>query len=250
VRINKHFNPIKMKKIRILFIAVISALSVQAQDEPSTAHFSADPRFGLDLSLASSINTNAIALSINRLHPIAFNKRFSIGYGARFTGFYGQDNGYVTAPAEISEGNFFKVQNKEKLDTLYMSHTSVGMLNLTIFLEYRFTKKLSAQFNIDAIGFSFGANRNGRYEALSQDYIVSKEEASVTAANWLLTGDYDHGSLNSEITINYLFADNLMIRPGASFLFTEFTTKNKLAFDNNRFRNKTLMPMLAITLIL
>jgi hypothetical protein len=251
MHISNHFNSSTMKKIRILLMAVLATFSMYAQDNaPTTAELSAEPRLAVDLSLASSLSSNALALSINRLHPIAFKKRFSIGYGARFTGFYGQDNGYVTAPAEISEGNFLKLQNEEKLDTLYMSHASVGMLNLAIFLDFKITKRLSAQFNIDAVGFSFGASRTGRFEALSQEYSISEEDASVTTANWLFTGDYDHGSLNSEMTINYLITERLLIRPGVSFLFTEFTTKNKLAFDNDRFRNKTLMPMLAITLVL
>lgn len=238
-----------MKNIIVMIFCFLMQVNLIAQEATPKLKFDADPRLAIDLSLASNVSANALALSINRLHPVAFNNRFSVGYGARFTGFYGQDNGYVTAPASVSEGNFFKVQNEVKLDTLYMSHASLGMINLAIFLEFRFTEKLSAQFNIDALGFSFGADRNGRFEALTGGYEISTQNASVTRANWLLTGDYDHGSLNSEMTINYMISDQLLIRPGLSFLFTEFTTENTLAFDNDRFRNKTLMPMLALTYI-
>lgn len=219
-----------------------------AQDQAYVAYPA--PRIALDLSLASSVNSNAIALSANRLHPVAFKKRFSVGYGVRFTGFYGMDNRYVTAPATVSEGNFFKKQNEAKLDTLNMAHTSVGSLNAAIYLDFKISERISAQFNIDAVGLSFGADRVGQFMAVSQGLPMTSEKASVTNLNLLLTGDYDIGSLNSELSFNVKLTDKLMMRPGVSFLFTEYTTNNPLAFANDRFRKKSLMPMLGISYIL
>lgn len=215
-----------------------------AQEE---TRFSADPRLSADLTLASTGSGNAGAISIHRMHPIAFKKRFAIGYGLRFTGFYGQDNGFVTAPASVSEGNFFKVQNEVKLDTLYIPHSSVGSINASIHLEYRFTERISAEFNIDAIGWSFGGDRTGRFEALSEGEPITNETAKVTPFNLLLTGDYDIGSLNSELSVNILLTDKWLLRPGVSFIFTEFTTYNKLTFDNDRFRRKSLLPMIGVS---
>ncbi len=212
--------------------------------------FDKTPRMALDASLASSLSSNALTFSVNRLHPIAFKGRFSVGYGLRFTGYYGQDNGYVTAPADVSEGNFFKKQNEAKLDALYLTHSSVGFLNAAVYLDYLLSEKLSLQFNIDAVGFSFGADRSGRYEADSENLSSANEAASVTSVNLLLTGDCDIGSLNSEFSLLYRISDNMILRTGVSFVFTEFTTNNKLAFNNDRFRKKSLMPMLGFSYLL
>lgn len=187
------------------------------------------------------------ALSWYRLHPVAFKKRFSIGYGIRYTGAFGKNGSYVTAPAKVSEGNFFKEQNEAKLDTLVLPDAQVHSLNAAIILSYRFSEKLVAGFNIDALGFSFGKQQSGVFQADSQDFPNSTEDADVTTLNLLLTGDYDWGSLNSELYAKYFFRENMALRVGLSFLFTEYTTTRKLAFDNDRFRRKTLSPMLGFT---
>lgn len=232
------------RSLYFVFPFLLLTLNLSAQDE---SRFSSDPRISADLTLAGTGSGNAIALSIHRMHPIAFNKRFSVGYGLRFTGFYGQNNGFVTAPAKVSEGNFFKVQNEVKLDTLYIPHSSVGSFNASIHLEYRFTERISAEFNIDAIGFSFGGDRTGNFEAYSQGQPVTSQTAKVTPFNLLLTGDYDIGSLNSELSANIQLANNWILRPGVSFIFTEFTTYNKLEFNNDRFRKKSLLPMIGVS---
>ena len=214
------------------------------EDEPS---FSDKPVLAVDATLASNFTGNALALSTHRMHPIAFGNRFEVGYGLRFTGFYGQRNGFVTAPASVSEGNFFKKQNEAKLDTLYLPNSSVGSVNLAIFLAYRISPKITAEFNIDAVGLSFGADRSGEFQAESQQASTSGVSAYVTPYNLLLTGDYDIGSLNSELSLNIQVSDHLWVRPGVSFLFTEFTTYTPLAFDNDRFRKKSLLPMIGIS---
>jgi len=228
----------------LLLLVIVPFFTSHAQESEG---FSSDPRLLTDFTLASIGSGNAVALSLHRMHPIAFKKRFAIGYGIRFTGFYGQDNGFVTAPAKVSEGNFFKKQNEAKLDTLYLAHSSVGSINASIHLEYRFTSRISAEFNIDALGWSFGADRWGRFEALSRNQPITSQSAKVTPLNLLLTGDYDIGSLNSELSLNIHVTDNLLVRPGVSFVFTEFTTHNKLEFNNDRFRKKSLLPMIGVS---
>ncbi len=237
-----------MKKLLSICLIVWVGTAMAQEEEASTKPvFDSTPQAAVDISLAATGESNALALSINRMHPIAFKKRFSVGYGARFTGYFGQNNGYVTAPASVSEGNLLTPQNPDKLDTLWLKNSSVGSLNAAIYLEFKITPKLSAQFNIDAVGFSFGADRFGRFEAESQAASSPSEGASVTPFNLLLTGDYDIGSLNSELSVTYMLTDNLVLRPGVSFMFTEYTTHNPLAFGNDRFRKKSLMPMLALS---
>ena len=184
------------------------------------------------------------ALSWYRLHPVALKKRFAIGYGIRYTGAVAQNGEYVTAPAKVSEGNFFKKQNEAKLDTLVLPNSQVHALNASIVLSYTFSKKFKAGFNIDVLGFSFGGKQTGVFQASSEGRAESTEEAKVTNLNLLLTGDYDWGSLNSELYVKYFINEKMALRLGLSFLFTEYTTTRKLTFDNDRFRLKTLSPMI------
>ncbi|MDG1098792.1 MAG: hypothetical protein P8O20_05360 [Bacteroidia bacterium] len=83
-----------------------------------------------------------------------------MGYGLRYTGYSGKDNEFITAAAEVSEGNLFKPQNEAKLDTLTMDG-NVGSINAAIYINYALNDKWNIQFNIDAIGFSFGGKKQG-----------------------------------------------------------------------------------------
>lgn len=203
----------------------------------------------IDLSFASSFqNAGAAAISWQKMVQPQFIKseNFFLGYGIRFTSNGAQNKSFVTAPAKVSEGNFFKKQNEDKLDTLVLNSSNTNSLNLAIYLAYKLSPKLTLEFNIDAIGFSFGGEQEGLYYASSQNYPVTTERANVTSFNALLTGDYDWGSLNSEFSLNYSINNKWTIRPGVSFIFSEYTSARKLAFNNDRYRNKSLYPMLAL----
>lgn len=72
-----------MKKLlTICFIALAGAAMTQEEAASTTPVFDSSPQAAVDLSIAVIGESNAVALSINRLHPIAFKKRFSVGYGA------------------------------------------------------------------------------------------------------------------------------------------------------------------------
>lgn len=219
----------------ITLIFLLSFAILRAQDQaPSLFH--------ADLSLGFKSNAQTLAIGINRLHPIALKQKFSIGYGIRFTGFSGQNNNFITAPAKISEGNFFKRQNPDKLDTLTMNGGVISV-NAAIYLNYKINEKWSVQFNIDAIGFSFGSEQTGSFVANSQGIMVQSVNAKPTRLNLLLTGDYDFGSLNSELIGTYNFHKSA-IKFGLTFMFNEYTTSQKLTFNNDRFRVKNLIPLL------
>lgn len=243
-----------MKKI-LFFVAVLVSIVLlsfpiyaqnttdnEGRDQKQTNQVYSD----FNLSVGAYQNGFSGAIAYSRLHPIAFKKRFYVGYGVRFTSYFGRNGDYVTAPADVSEGNFFKPQNEEKLDTLFMPSAQTNSLNVSIFLMYKFSKKLSVGFNIDAIGFSFGKDQESVFYSYSENISPTTSNASVTNFNVLLTGDYDIGSLNSEIYAHYDLNDKIAIRAGASFIFSEYTTDQKFAFDNDRFRKKSLGLMVGI----
>jgi hypothetical protein len=235
---------IKKHLFKVCFILLLYGFSI------NTTVLSAHEvgfKHSLDFSYANSFNNgNALALSLLSTKQFVFSEKFHLGLGLRFTSNSTKGKPFVTAPAKVSEGNFFKKQNEEKLDTLYLNKGKTNSLNLAIYLAYDISNKLAIELNIDAIGFSFGANQRGSYQARSQNYPITEETAKVTPFNILLTGDYDIGSLNSEFTLNYKITDQFSIRPGVSFLFSEYTTDRKLAFNNDRFRNKSLLPVLGL----
>ncbi len=199
----------------------------------------------VDLSLSVGQGTFSVAASGFRLHPVALKKKFHLGYGLRYTGFFGSKKEYITAPAEVSEGNLFKPQNKLKLDTITFATTQVNSVNLNVHLAYAINAKLLVGFNIDAIGFSFGSPRGG---VLQSGGALSSVQANVSGFNVLLTGDYDKGSLNSEVYGLYMLNDKFSLKGGVSFIFTEYTTLQKVSsnFNNDQFRNKNLGLMLGV----
>lgn len=229
-----------MKKLLVILCFTVFGLNLFAQDSQTP-----NVKNRVDLSLSVGKGTFSVAASGFRLHPVALKKKFYLGYGLRYTGFFGSNKNYITAPAEVSEGNFFKPQNKAKLDTITFATTQANSVNLNVHLAYAINPKLLIGFNIDAIGFSFGSPRGG---ILQSNGVLSSVQAEVSSFNILLTGDYDKGSLNSEFYGLYALNDKFSLKGGISFIFTEYTTYQKIAsnFNNDTFRNKNLGLMLGV----
>ncbi|MEQ1733135.1 MAG: hypothetical protein ABL940_05650 [Bacteroidia bacterium] len=238
------------KTTSLLCTSVLLSLNVIAQETTTeTNRYKYNNNF--DLALASNGAQSAVAISWVHNHAVTKNKKFTIGYGVRFTSQIGENLTYTTAPAKLTSGTqgpqaMFTETIVKNIDTLYVASSQNNMLNANINLQYAFTPKFEIGFNIDAVGFTFGANTNGNYKA-QDNYPSSTQSAKPTTFNALLVSDNDLGSLNSELYARYWLSNKIALRAGASFMFTEYTTANKLRLDNNRFRNKSLMPMLAIS---
>lgn len=180
------------------------------------------------------------------------SKKFAIGIGGRGTSYFGSNQHYITAPAELTSGStgpgvIFKENIDENIDTFLIKSPQVNSINVFINLRYKFNEKLMIGFNIDAIGFSFGAQKRGNYINAAQ---TTEENSKPTAFNVLLISDNDRGSLNSELYGKYFFNDRWGVKLGAQFLFTEYTTDTEVQQfpePNDRFRNKSLMFAFGVT---
>lgn len=209
----------------------------------------------LDLSLATKGDFTTAALSLNQLHGLGRSHRFRIGYGLRFTSAFGSNTDYRTAPARLTSGSesivaLFSDDLIANIDTIRFPKTQINSLNISINLEYALTRKLEIGINIDAIGFSFGGKQTGTFTANSpvkSSLSGTAQEASPTPFNLLLISDSDKGSLNSEGFIRYRLNPKISLRGGLSFQFNEYTTSRKLTLENDRFRSKNAMPMLAVS---
>ena len=105
-------------------------------------------------------------------------------------------------------------------------------------------------FNIDAIGLSFGGENKGTYINGSQ---VQNAISNPTTFNALLIGDHDRGSLNSEFYGKYRLNDRWSVKAGLQHLFTEYTTVTKVQQfpePNDRFRNKSTLFMIGVSMAL
>ncbi len=235
----------------LIFFCNLNAQTVsQAPDKIKNGGYKLNNNF--DFSVASNAKQQAIALSWVHFYNLTKKHRFKIGYGIRFTGQFGNGLNYVTAPAKLTSKEtgpqvLFTEVYPENIDTVYFSKTQHNALNLSINLQYTIKNKIDIGFNIDALGLSFGPKSSGKYMAYQSSNNHTIQQAAPTSYNLLLVSDNDIGMLNSELYGRYWFNGKWAIKFGASFLFTEYTTANKLRLDNTRFRNKSLMGMIGIT---
>jgi hypothetical protein len=227
----------------------VIAINTQAQNEDQKGF-----KFNnsIDFSLFAGPKQYGAALSAVHFVNVKAIKNFKIGYGIRLTSQFGNKLNYTTAPAILTSKQrgpqvFFSEVYPENIDTFYVSSSQVNALNLSINLQYNLSKKLEVGFNIDAIGFSFGKGISGNYKSYQDITNTALQSAKPTSFNLLLISDNDIGSLNSELYFRYWCNKKIGVKFGATFLFTEYSTANKLRLDNDRWRNKSLMALLGIT---
>ena len=230
--------------------SVVVAQSVESNSaaEPVTQTF--------DLSGATKGSLTTVALSLNQLHGLGRARRFRIGYGLRLTSAFSRTTDYRTAPSELVKGRgkesvvgLFSKNLDENLDTLRLPQTRATSINLSFNLEYALSRRVVIGFNIDVIGFTFGPKQSGIFIANSpvrSPLNGTVQEAKLTPFNILLGDQSDRGSLNSEGYVRYRLNTRVSLRTGLSFQFNEYTTNQKLTFENDRFRSSNLRVLLAI----
>ena len=243
-----------MKKIFVtISVFLINTLLIFGQEKAPGYFKNGLNNYGI--AVATDGAGNALSFNWNHQHYVSIHKKFSIGYGIRFNSNFGKGD-FRTAPSKLTSGVesplvIFADDKLENFDTISINNFAVNSLNASIHLNYAFTKKWEVEFNIDAIGFSFGSNVTADYNSskrlTTSPVLSTKQEAKPTSLNALLISDNDIGSLNSEIKIKYYFKPNWALNFGGTFIFAEYTTNNKLFKDNDRFRQKSFMPMIGIS---
>ena len=238
-----------MKALLLLILVIATRFSV-CQEIAEKKGYKYNNNFDLALSTNSTQQTGA--LSWVHLHSLTKKKRFKIGYGLRFTSQIGKDLTYTTAPAKLVAQQtgpqvLFSKKYLENVDTFNVANSNHNMLNVSINIQYTIKEKLDIGFNIDASGFTFGKKVNGAYQSYQDTKNVSSQPAQPTSLNALLVGENDNGSLNSELYLRYWLCEKWGVKAGITYLFTEYTTENKLRLDNDRWRNKSVLGMITIS---
>lgn len=220
-------------------IIFASTTGVYAQDEVAcSVDYGVKSTFDLAIGAGASSYTSSLMWSRN--HGLFKGKKFRVGYGVRLSGFGGSNLNYSTAPAQLILDN--------TVDSILIGSPLNMGFNANIHLGYMITPKWQVGFNIDAIGFSFGGNKSVGYAfGLNNPAFPERLDASPTSFNALLIGNNDLGMLKSEFFVAYNFCNKYGIRAGLDFTFSEYTTTQKLNFDNDRFRYKAMMGFVAFT---
>lgn len=206
-----------------------------------------------DITVAVGKSQQTLSISFARDFFVGPRDKIMLGVGVRVTGYSGSGQYYVTAPAMLTSGAtgpqvIFKPNIVANMDSLFVSRPAIVAGNLYINLGYRFSRKLSAGFNIDLVGISGGKQVVGRYINGSNGTLTN---ALPTQFNILLVSDNDRGTLNSELYAKYRLTELFSLRGGMQFLFTEYTTETKMQQfpePNDRFRRKSLMFMFGVSL--
>ncbi len=233
-----------MKKILFLIVTLLTINHLSFSQSKNQRY--------ADVSIAAGSGFSP-ALSYNYNWGLGKKGKFKIGTGIRFTYFAKGRTDLITAPASLTSGEkgpqvLFTENILSNFDTLKVSKIGAGYINIPIHLQYNFSQKFEVGFNIDAIGISFGSKQSGTFYASdSRSLNKSTQSAKPTFFNALLVSDNDLGSLNSELYARYWVNDKIGIRAGLSFQFIEYTTDKVLTFENDRFRTKNLLPMIAIS---
>lgn len=235
-----------MKRPAILLLLVLSAAVAFGQDvEEKRISGIGDFTAG-----AGSYRGSFSLAYYKNVHP-GKARKIGVGLGLRWTTFVGANLYYITAPASLTSGStgplvIFKENIAENIDSLLIKSPQVNSFNLVINLQYKITNKITAGFNIDAIGFSLGSTKQSNYINGLEGRITT---AKPTDFNILLISDNDKGSLNSEFYARYQWKEKLSFKIAAQFLFTEYTTDIKVQRvpeENDRFRNKALLGAIGI----
>jgi hypothetical protein len=200
--------------------------------------------------------STSMTLGFSHLYGFGSSRRFKVGYGVRLSSFFGSDRKFTAAPPDLaSQDNpqYFRTgKGMFGANGQSDSKSQSNAVNLGLYTEYSITENILVGFNIDVVGFSFGAKKDGIvYDETSVDglTIISNTSAKPTSFNALLVGDNDRGTLNSEFWIGYRIASNVMVKGAFSYLFTEYTTEGQYQDSNDRFRYKAAQGAVGVSYV-
>lgn len=219
----------KIAIVATLFLAGISEGNAQNfQDNPYTAE--------INVGIGAVSNAN---LQLRRNFYMFGRGRFSVSPGIRLGYATAQSVDYISAPFDITS-------EPKNVDTFRIAGTAIITANISVNLSYQLTDKLSLGFDIDAFGISSGKDQTGTWipgeaSANTMAVPIANINSKPTGLNALLGGDNDLGTLASGFSLTYRVTDNIGVKAGLGYLFTEYTSDNSYGVSNNdRWRAKSV----------
>ena len=229
---------------RILLVGVLTIATLFGFSQTNIV-----PRINSFVDLSGTFAESQGAAAVSYVHNwrLGNKKKWEIGYGVRWTSYFGVKTDFTTAPAKLSRSTtipfliVFADHLTKNEDTLNVQRPLTNSLNFSTNFGFNFNSRWSVGFNIDRIGITFGRTTSA---ILTNNGMTKIESAAKpTPFNLLLTGDNDYGSLNSEFFIKYKLNNRWALKADYQFMFIEYktTTIKQTAPDGtlvDRFRNK------------
>lgn len=174
----------------------------------------------------------------------AKKKKLKFGYGLRLTSYFGYQNSYKSAPAQIVKQTsgpavLFAKTLEKNLNFIESFNPQINFINSYIILQYTFAQKFDIGFNIDIIGFGIGGNTDALFKNSLQSKTTTPVSVSQANFNLLLIDVNDIGNLNSELFLRYWITQKWAAKIAINHFFTEIKTDimiQTIPSQNDRFR--------------
>ncbi len=224
---------------------------------------------GLDVGVGFKVDNVNPSVQYYQLLHLLPERRFSIGWTARLSPFFGHKLDFITAPAGLSRGKtgFDAIGAPyvpANLDTITFSNVSATALNFGIRVQGRFGP-VEIGASADLLGLTIGGGQSGVYRsstgkfvagitAAGADSVVAftgtnvNQLAHPTAGNLRLFGDNNIGTLGTEVFVRVFLNQRIAVKIGYQWVITEMTNSNRdIVANNDRFRYTTSMTYVGLT---
>jgi len=210
--------------IGILFAMFLQVQSIQAQEAKALNN-------NIELGVGFTSGGTIAGVGYWQDWGLGSKKALRLGHGVRFSGYFGSDVTHISAPPE-----FFTDETKQ--DSIFVSSPQMSNIALYIGGSYLIGDRIELGFNIDAVGYTFGGDKDATFTSNGVETATTVNPGSVTA---LLLGPNDIGMVRSDFFVGYKFNDSWRARLGVGPLFTEYRTETELQAGNTRYRGTAMM---------
>ncbi len=224
-----------MKKILTVTIGILFCMSLPVQN--TYAQDAPNPTHNIELSLGMTSNGQLGGLGYWQEWGLGKTGAWKLGYGVRFTGYFGKDVTHISAPPE-----FYTDETMQ--DSVFVASPQMSNIALYIGAGYVIKEKFELGFNIDALGYTFGGDKDATFTSEGNETATTVNPGSITA---LLLGPNDIGMVRSDFFAGYKFSDTWKVRLGLGPLFTEYRTDTELQTGNTRYRGASMMILASVT---
>jgi len=191
----------------ILFAMFLQVESIQAQEAKTLNN-------NIEIGVGFGNGTTA-GIGYWQDWGLGQKKAVRLGYGVRFTTYSGSDVTHISAPPEF-------YTDEAMQDSIFVADPQMNNIALYIGASYVIAERFELGFNIDAVGYTFGGDKDATFTSDGMETATTVNPNSITA---LLIGPRDIGMVRSDFFAGYKFNDNWSARVGYGLLFTEYRTE-------------------------
>lgn len=213
-----------MKKGLTVAIALFFGMFLQVQT--TQAQEIKNPNNSIELGVGFASDAFVGGIGYYQDWGLGKKKAFRLGYGVRFSAYSGSDVTHISAPPEF-------YNDEAKQDSIFVSNPQMNNIAVYIGASYVIRERIELGFNIDAIGYTFGGDKDATFTSNGVETATTVNPNSITA---LLIAANDIGMVRSDFFVGYKFNDNWGARLGYGLLFTEYRTETELQEGNTRYR--------------